>query len=341
MNEYTDISYANENDVEEVKDYVNKDLYGLTPGEFHDKFNTYKPQSKDFIENLEWALLYLNVDKAGHPLRYSEVKNNCFYMNTFDGAWLISVDRLGTSEENGLKFLNPASEQAMLNMFPEFNMKFFNLGNTEDLTMLNKVRLLPSKEIRHIKGSSKYIEFRQAIISKDEKWYTTGNHYAEYVTRINGVNSLTLLPQTIDPNYCYTKKAIKEYVESDSFKETNRVYTMSLNMKLTAYYEWFVYIRENDKSLGVKIPVAPEASKEIFALRNVPEGAARKKAICNFVKEHYRVTKNEYNEEFRQTLVKQHFRGETKFNWRGLQVNIIPAEYDMNRVKSKKKFIKI
>ena len=115
---------------------------------------------------------------------------------------------------------------------------------------------------------------------------------------------------------------------------------MSYQVALTGYYEWFVYIREDDNGLGVKIPILPEASKEIFALRDVPRGAQRKKAICNFVSEHYRtVGEGRFSEEDRKVLVKKHFRGENKFNWRGLQVNIIPSEYDLNRVKTTKKFI--
>ncbi|GAJ05427.1 unnamed protein product, partial [marine sediment metagenome] len=42
----------------------------------------------------------------------------------------------------------------------------------------------------------------------------------------------------------------------------------------------------------------------------------------------------------RQVLVRKHLRGETKFNWRGLEVNIIPADYDIMKTRTRKKFIK-
>ena len=71
-------------------------------------------------------------------------------------------------------------------------------------------------------------------------------------------------------------------------------------------------------------------------MRDVPEGKKRRASIINFVKEHYR-TVNIIDEEKSRILIKKHFRGELKFRWRGLEVRITPSEYDLNRVKTKKK----
>ncbi|GAJ22337.1 unnamed protein product, partial [marine sediment metagenome] len=122
----------------------------------------------------------------------------------------------------------------------------------------------------------------------------------------------------------------------DDIKTVNMAYQMAL----TNYYEWYVFIREHPDAVGIKVPILPESSKEIFQLRNIPEGQERKKAICNFVRQHYRTIKAAYNEEERQVLVRKHLRGETKFNWRGLEVNIIPADYDIMKTRTRKKFIK-
>lgn len=338
---------------EEVKDYVNADLAYLSYKEFCEKFDTVKPDNTNFIDNLEWALLYLNLNKPASPARYNEMEEDIFHLNTFDGAWLLDVDRLGEAS-NKMIFLKPFSDQATLSMFKNFNLKTFRLGSREDLqneatgnenekgmTMLQKYRLLDSKEVRHLKGVPKVVERRIAIASKDEKWYTFGNYYVHMELQKNGEHISVPYPTTINKNYYYKPSDIRAYTEKDEYLVLLQNFNMFLNLKLTAYYEWFVYIRENDKSLGIKIPIVPESAKEVFALRDTPEGEKRKKAICHFVKQHYRTVKNEYNEEIRQSLVKQHLRGETKFNWRGLQVNIIPAEYDLNRIKTRKKYIEI
>lgn len=329
---------------EKVKDYINADLASLSFEEFSEKFDTVKPDNNNFIDNLEWALLYLNAEKTASPIRYNEMKESLFNLNTFDGAWLIDVDRVGSDEKNGLGFFRPLGTcQATLNMFKDFNVKIFGLGagDKDAMTYLQKFRLMEPKEVRHIKGLPKVIERRYAVISKDEKWYTTGDYQLNKEIEMNGNIVSVPVPTSINPNYYIRKEDISEHIKSPEYMELVKQYNMAMNVKLTGYYEWFVYIKEDEKSLGVKIPVAPEAAKEVFALRETQEGARRKKAICHFVKEHYRTVKSEYNEEERQTLVKQHLRGETKFNWRGLQVHIIPAEYDLNRIKTKKKFVSV
>ena len=73
--------------------------------------------------------------------------------------------------------------------------------------------------------------------------------------------------------------------------------------------------------------------------RNLPEGASRKKAIVNIVKDHYRTIKG-HNDNERQVLIQKHIRGELKFNWRGLEVHITPSPYDLRTIKTSKKFLK-
>lgn len=339
---------------EQVKHFINADLANLSYEEFSEKFNVSVPQTNDFIENLEWALLFLDSHQKCSPWGYSELKEDCFNLNTFDGAWLFAVDRLGGMGDD-LKFLAPKTTcQATINMFKTFNVKVFDFGarkveNEKDrMLYMQKFRVMDPKEVRHLRQYAPYIvEDRLAFMDAACKWYTKGQYRAALPTKVDvDGNPITItcpIPVTLNPNYYITQKAVRDFIRSEDFQKESDRLNMMINVRLTAYYEWFVYIRENEKSIGVKLPVAPENAKEIFALRDIPEGQKRKKAICHFVKEHYRNvrTRPEYDEEKRQALVKQHLRGETKFNWRGLQVNIIPAEYDLNRIKTRKKFLTI
>lgn len=331
------------NKQEEIKNYVNADLAFLSHEEFSEKFDIVKPKDNSFLDQLEWVLIYLNTKNTASPIRYNEMRESVFHLNTFDGAWLLDAGRIGNAN-GGMGFFRPLSEfQATLDMFKEFNLKIFILGAEGEklTTCLRKFRLMESKELRHLKGAPKIIENRLAIVSNDQKWYTYGDYHTHREIEVSGNSYSVPVPFSINPNYIMKPTDVSEYLKTDEYMEFVIQYNFALNVKLTGYYEWFAYIKEDEKSIGIKIPIAPESSKEVFMLRDLPPGDRRKKSICNFVKEHYRMVKNEFNDEIRQTLVKQHLRGETKFNWRGLQVNIIPAEYDLNRIGSKKRFLKL
>lgn len=169
-------------------------------------------------------------------------------------------------------------------------------------------------------------------------------------------NIILPIPCVLKPRYGFHPEYIKKWEtyfydvafgkSTDDIEDDVRQALGSVNIAyqvaLTGYYEWFVYIRETPDSVGFKIPIMPEASKEVFVMRDIPEGKTRKKAIVNFVREHYRTKPNtNFNEEERRSLVRKHFRGENKFNWRGLEVHIIPSQYDLNKIASSKKFLNI
>lgn len=330
--------------MERVNSYINKDLAFINENEFKELVSTPIPQNDNFIDNLEWALMYLNIDKIGSPIHYEEGITSFYHINTFDGAVLLNIDRLGSDIKNGIGYFNPEHEQATVDMFKDVNVKLFHLGTHESqMVSLQKYRIMAPKELRGIGNIKNGLEHRLAFLTKNGKWYTHEQNYNMLPVRetLSSKIKYAPIPMPKSKRFIYRSHDIKEHMKTDIYRSEVKMVNMSINAKLTYYYEWFVYIRENDKSLGIKIPILPEASKNIFNLRDLPEGQKRKKAICSFVKEHYRITKNEYNEEVRKSLIKEHFRGEAKFNWRGLQVNIIPSEYDLNRVKTKKKFISI
>lgn len=327
-----------------VQEFKNKELAFQSFDEFCNMIDVPTPMNSNFIDNLEYALLYLSVGTQGSPIKHSELGLDDFPIKTFDGAWLVNVDRIGDEK---LKFLNPFHEELTFELFQSFNMRTMTFGKKGEDTApvnLSKFRLIEDKDRRHIPLTKwrRIMEYRMSYFTNKEKWFTHGEWYG--INNLNKGDSLSFylpIPVAVKDGYQRDYSNLGTYIKSDEYMDWLRNFHGALTMRLTQYYEWFVYIRETEKSVGIKIPILPESSKEVFALRDLPEGEVRKKAICNFVRQHYRTIKIEYNEQEREVLVKQHLRGETKFNWRGLQVNIIPAEYDINRIKPKKKFLQI
>lgn len=352
---------------ERAKYYTNKEIHD-NPKLLDSVFDL-PNLSDDFTEQLEWSLMYLSFKSSMMGMYENE---KAFHFKEFDGAWLIGQDRLGKTDKDNLGFLDPGWAQATPDMFPNLHVKTFNLKTENDTANgLTTYKLIPPQEKRHLPQYRHIMRQRHGMLAKNDKWYL-GESYYHLDHNINNFNlikkhysesiqeKLTKLCRgkyfpvriSFDPNYIIYEKAFLQHHLED--KEDPQMGLLSLidlvnkinfafNIKLSAYYEWFVYIRENDNSIGFKVPINPSASKEIFQLRDIPEGKQRKSAICNFVREHMRtIRRDEMTNDEIQTTVKRHLRGETKFNWRGLQVNVIPSEYDINRVNSKtKKYLSI
>jgi len=100
---------------------------------------------------------------------------------------------------------------------------------------------------------------------------------------------------------------------------------------LAARYRWSVTLRIQG-SIGVRLLLRSCAStKELFRLRDAPPGKQRRAALRHWVETHWRAVSNTEDQEM-LTLVRGHLRGGTRFRWNGLDVEIEPAEYDIERV---------
>jgi len=104
---------------------------------------------------------------------------------------------------------------------------------------------------------------------------------------------------------------------------------------MTMYYEWTIYIREYE-NIGFIIPIEPSILSEIYKTSMVKFDSKRR--MLHFVKDHYRRRRAEVNEDY-SVYVHRYLRGENKFDYRSFYAEIIPPRYDLNRVKTRKKFI--
>ena len=320
-----------------VQVFKNKELIG------DDIYDVAKlpPIRNDFIAKLENALMFMNYRSLNSWT--SEAHSNVNLKN-FDGAWLVEVS-LKHSEDEEFAFTPFTDLQVTPDMFPSMNIKCMNL--TGDVGSIFKTRFLDRKERRHLEGYRYIISQRSAILDYgNQKWVTDEQGFGfNNVTSMGDIKIIIPIPTSLKAGYQIDQIEAKRHIaegikDSESwYWHTIKSIHMSLQLSLTYYYEWSCYIKETPDSIGIRIPIHPSSSKEVFMLRNTPEGGGRRKAIVNFVKDHYRTIKG-YNNNEREVLIKKHFRGELKFRWRGLEVHITPSAYDLKRIKTKKKFNK-
>jgi len=296
----------------------------------------------EFIAKLENALMFLNYRDLS--MWHSEATNKV-NLKSFDGAWLLDVS-LKHKEGEGFTFQPFGNLQVTPDMFPKLNIKTMNLNG--EIGSLNKYRFLDAKEKRHLENHKYIFSERVAFLDYGkQKWWTdeSGYGFSKMHSNENGTNCVIPIPTPLKNGYVYDNALVSQRVneglkdKDSAYWRTIKSFHMALQLSLTYDYEWSCYIKETPNSLGVRIPIHPSSSKEVFMLRNLPEGASRKKAIVNFVKDHYRTIKG-HNDNERQVLIQKHLRGELKFNWRGLEVHITPSPYDLRTIKTSKKFLK-
>jgi len=294
----------------------------------------------EFIAKLENALMFLNYRELN--MWHSEAKNKV-HLKNFDGAWLLDVSL--KHDENECYTFSPFGDlQVTPDMFPKMNIKMLNLNS--EIGHLSKFRFLDAKEKRHLQGYKYIFSERFGFLDYGkQKWWTDESGYGFNNLRKteNDLNYILPIPTSLKNGYILNKQAVSDRVKEDledknsKYWHTIKSFHMALQLSLTYDYEWSCYIKEKPESLGIRIPIHPSSSKEVFMMRNLPEGKTRKRAIVNFVKEHYRTIKGNGNE--RKVLIEKHFRGDLKFNWRGLEVHVTPSPYDLRKYKTNKQFL--
>lgn len=98
-------------------------------------------------------------------------------------------------------------------------------------------------------------------------------------------------------------------------------------MQLHMEYCWTVDLRASDRpGPKIRIPTTPVGARQLLALRDIPDGRARRTALRHWVQEHGRRLPGK-PDEF--TDVRSHLRGATPFAWDGLQGVVRPSPHDL------------
>lgn len=102
---------------------------------------------------------------------------------------------------------------------------------------------------------------------------------------------------------------------------------LAIAIALRQRYEWAINIGfENSPS--VRIATDPTGMKELFRLRDVADGRDRRDALMTWVSDHWRKNRDDADVE---TYVRKHLRGSSTFEWRGMECEIKPSQFDLEQ----------
>jgi hypothetical protein len=257
--------------------------------------------------------------------------------NHFNKAYLISA-----SLNPEQVFLRPFTTlQATPQIFPNINIKWLNILDT---IQLGKVKELSIEDKRHLKPKYRYVyEISTAFYKRDtESIYGIKNGY-ELTDSFFHINEKEIRnikisdipsPISLHPKYKVNYSSTNN-LDVSHLIEVMKQIAMAYQITMSMYYEWSIYIKEFD-SIGLIIPIEPQLLSDIYKTSILK--FEDKKRMLHFVRDHYRRKIANSNEDY-SIYIQKYLRGEYKFDYRGFYCEMIPPKYDLNRVKTRKKFI--
>lgn len=101
----------------------------------------------------------------------------------------------------------------------------------------------------------------------------------------------------------------------------------STALALRQRYEWAVSLGLPG-SPSVRFATDPTGMKDVFRIRDLPEGRDRREALMGWVCDHWRQDRFDPDVE---VYVRKHLRGATKFGWEEFECELLPAQFDIER----------
>jgi hypothetical protein len=313
-----------------MKTYLNKDLHNISYEDLSEQ-TTIDFIGDDFIDQMEWAMLMIQmkfqqVSMGSHLKRVS--------ISHFDKSYLLSSDGLNNTQN----FFKPFDGlQPDPSMFPHLNVKVMQVT---EVVQLMKCRELDAKSKRGLDCNKRHVyEVTSAFFNKEtESFYGMREGYCLNPGFFNIGNESYQMKRgdiveelSLDPNY-----TVSSQMDDESTADVSTKIAMMYQLAMSMYYEWSIYIKEYD-NIGLIIPINPMILSEIFKTSMMKFDS--RKRMLHFVRDHYRRKVALPNEDY-SVYVRRYLRGEHKFNYNGFSAEIIPPRYDLNRVKTRKKFIK-
>lgn len=166
------------------------------------------------------------------------------------------------------------------------------------------------------------------VISIDKK---TARKHAQRVGKYNAlirvvnVSNGTFLPCTIPVCFIGSKWIFARNHALGSGVDVDSIMRMHISMNLTHRYVWGAQF-SLDGSLPVIVPSSPAGILELFNDRDKSSNEVnRRSPLRHWVNQHLRKKADSY------TNVVSHLRGNLSFKWRGFDVVIKPAQFDIDR----------
>lgn len=102
-----------------------------------------------------------------------------------------------------------------------------------------------------------------------------------------------------------------------------------IGAQFAARYEWHVLIGL-PSAPRFALPCSAEEARELFAERDLPDGAVRRPALRHWVDEHYR----RRHDSDALIYVRPHLRGASEFTFDALRCSVVPSAYDQERARA-------
>lgn len=105
-----------------------------------------------------------------------------------------------------------------------------------------------------------------------------------------------------------------------------RIIQLHLGLQFTRRYYWSVELGYQGLP-QIRFPTTGAGAREVFRLRDLPEGRDRRQALRHWVKGHWRQRPGGGD----PALVRDYLRGQTDFVWHGLRCQLRPSRFDLER----------
>ncbi len=128
------------------------------------------------------------------------------------------------------------------------------------------------------------------------------------------------------------KNAAPQTITGQPPERINDAASIALGHALAVRYEWTVWIGYNSGP-RIRFLTDPLGAREVFRLRDIPNGKGRRAALRHWVSEHARKLHPDSDNEA-LTWVRRHMRGAVDFTWNGLRCRIQPDEYELEKMFS-------
>jgi hypothetical protein len=102
---------------------------------------------------------------------------------------------------------------------------------------------------------------------------------------------------------------------------------LAASIGLRQRYEWAVALGL-EHSPTIRFATDATGIKEVFRVRDLPEGRDRRAALMTWISDHWRQDRKDADVE---VYVRKHLRGSVSFNWRGLVAEILPSQFDIEQ----------
>ena len=272
-------------------------------------------KNQKLVSTIDDILTFMTLSDAN----YKYGKEHKFKMGYFSPCQIMYVEGLENSEkqldenadEEDIDASITLKDLLSLNIYNELDISFMAGKASNGVKyQLDRYRLIGAKEKRgeYFSGFPA-MEHALCLINEDGK-FTTGK-----TIRVNMGSKWF----RATGNNAHNKRYAEECTEWMQ---------LIFGYMFRAHYKWTV-------TLGypgfphIKLDCTPLGAREIFRLRDVPEGKQRRAALHHWVNEHSRRKRKADSDEYIKVM--DYLRGTTKFHWNGLNCEINPSPHDIER----------